>query len=806
VARALVSNRCIYYGGSTDGDHHIQQGDSMTRLGIRARAGWRALAMITVAAITATTLGACVPGGDTARSETRELRLYTGEIPEPAPLVANSMGAVEMPAPPTDYSDEQAWTDYEAAVQEYLDALQNSSGDAVSFAQQVSELAEATRNSDEASVAAWQSLLVASGIAVGYGDEAVEVSGMEGAGIPMTMAELRLHALLGASTVRMPLSQLAEIIGAFGVVDETDLTQRLYDDLYDLLATDFGTVFVALDPQVFTAIRYGKPHAVPVDEVTFTGAQVALILRKLSIDLLVLAEQNDGISTAVADTSGVIVPAALRADATDGPCGSGDEEPWAAEGRRNIGKGVGQGFGNVLDNVPGYDGAKLALAAAQAALAIATLLTKMMALKSDFSMGNAPLVRTKDRSAGERRDIAVTLHYPDVTLGDITGCLAALLAPFGFDLASFAGGGAEGLDVELYLKNKRLEYSTARTGTSVYRQKTAKNGMATFPVVGKPQAERLPPGAEPEEVTARVRLDANIEGSDLVNDLKAAAWDAIGPGVVGILSNVVARMKLLSFTWDVPVRDWKLVADFDVVLTGSLWSHDGINRGGVSADHCGTWVTHMSTTAEGTVASQTPTRVTAHYVTEQIEGEVISGLVFYPKGSSLDALVIGEDGGELAHVQADYVATKSEAAPGVEPMPEHYQEPEVSGCGDGDGSYTPPQPDCGSRDYAGIATLLVNDGAVRVLADEPSSDPWKHCGWRLPFADPLSPPSSMDSCPAAQEKGGKVPSPDSVFHESGRFEITGSLTCSRDGQGSLERFTFDWTLTFCRVVEGTSDC
>src|SRR5690606_26705803 len=128
--------------------------------------------------------------------------------------------------------------------------------------QQVGELAEATRNSDEASVAAWQSLLVASGIAVGYGDEAVEVSGMEGAGIPMTMGELRLHALLGASTARMPLTQLAEIVGGLGIFDETDLVQNLYDDLSDLLATDFGTVFTALDPDVFMTLRYSKPYAV----------------------------------------------------------------------------------------------------------------------------------------------------------------------------------------------------------------------------------------------------------------------------------------------------------------------------------------------------------------------------------------------------------------------------------------------------------------------------------------------------------------------------------------------------------------
>jgi hypothetical protein len=76
----------------------------------------------------------------------------------------------------------------------------------------------------------------------------------------------------------------------------------------------------------------------------------------------------------------------------------------------------------------------------------------------------------------------------------------------------------------------------------------------------------------------------------------------------------------------------------------------------------------------------------------------------------------------------------------------------------------------------------------------------------MPFADPLSPPSSMSSCASAEPGGGRVPSVDSVFNERGAFEITGTLACSRDGQGSLQRFTFDWTLTFCRVVDGTSAC
>ena len=107
---------------------------------------------------------------------------------------------------------------------------------------------------------------------------------------------------------------------------------------------------------------------------------------------------------------------------------------------------------------------------------------------------------------------------------------------------------------------------------------------------------------------------------------------------------------------------------------------------------------------------------------------------------------------------------------------------------------------------AGIATLVVADGTLRVLADQPGAKPWASCGWAMPFADPLSPHSSMGACASATPTGGEVPSADSVFNERGTFEITGTLGCSRDGEGSLQRFTLEWTLTFCRVVDGTSSC
>src|SRR5690606_20861240 len=127
----------------------------------------------------------------------------------------------------------------------------------------------------------------------------------------------------------------------------------------------------------------------------------------------------------------------------------------------------------------------------------------------------------------------------------------------------------------------------------------------------------------------------------------------------------------------------------------------------------------------------------------------------------------------------------------------------VGGCGDGKPGSEPPTSDCGARDYMGLGTVVVNDGSVRILADEPiGTDPWTSCGWRLALADPHAPPTTLTSRDPAVPTGRQAPPADSVFNASHRFEITGSLSCSRDGQGTLQRFTFDWTLTFCRVEEG----
>lgn len=779
----------------------------------------QAVASAAVVAVAVATLGACVPRTDADVGPGRELRLYSGEIPTPTPLIASGMTALpEAPTPPTDFGDAEAMAEYQRAVDEYMAALEGldleSGGDGVEFARQVGELVEDTRASDEASVAAWQSLLVAAGIAVGYGGEAVSVSGMTGAGIPMTSAELRLHALVGASSLKMPLSEVAGVLGATGIFGDGDLTSMLYDDLLADAGSAFGVIFTTLNPEVWgTTSRAGFVWT-PIDDVRLTGAQVALVMRKLSADLLVVADANGLLPDPVAPTASRTgsyeieqVSAAVRAADPGNACGI-EVPPWAVEARKHGHKTHSLGFGKALDlaldSLKVGDSARLGMAAASALTAFATMIAKMAMLQAQFSIDDAPLVRTKDRTPGERRDLTIAYEFPEGTLTEVINCLSLLLAPYGVDIADITSGPASGVDVQLMLGGGRLEYGQGSTGTDTYRRQTDDKGEVVFPIQGAGQRERLPSGAEPEDVVAHVRSDANIEGSDLMKDLLSLGWDAISPGLGGILANIAARMKLVSFEWSVPVRDWVMSAEFDMVLTGNLWAHSGVNRGGRGEEPCGVWVQHMSATASGSIASVKPHRVLVEYLAEDGEGTPVGAVLMHTAGMTESQLHVVDGAMQVAHFQAEYGLTKTESSPGVEPMPDHFAEPGVGGCGDGDGTGFTPQQDCGPRDLLGVVSVNVRDGVYFLTSEGATGTAWSDCGWSTYPRDPVAPPERLSACADADVGGGEMPSIDSIFNPRGWFEVSGTLECSRDGDGTLQRFTFDWTLKFCRVTDGAS--
>src|SRR5690606_9419073 len=90
-----------------------------------------------------------------------------------------------------------------------------------------------------------------------------------------------------------------------------------------------------------------------------------------------------------------------------------DREWWDDQVRKESGSLRDQAFDWAMKNFnpglgKGFSGLR---SGANAINAIADFLTKFFLLGSEFSIDSDPLVRTKDRSPGQRQNLAVTLSF-----------------------------------------------------------------------------------------------------------------------------------------------------------------------------------------------------------------------------------------------------------------------------------------------------------------------------------------------------------------------------------------------------------
>lgn len=774
-------------------------------------------ATVTVVTLAAAGLAGCTStisgeGGAspaTGGGQSPSSALYAGAIPAAAPLSAFAAGEIpEMPDPPADPMDETAMEEYQRQLEEYAEAMGDFGGEATQFTEEVERLAEATRAGGEEAVAAWQSLLVAAGIAVGPGEDAVAANGMTGSGVPMPLEELRLQEVIGTSQARMSLPQLADILDGAGFqVSAADLREEI-DYAED---EAFLTVLLALDPDGHTFVDESTQDYddIPTADVTLTPAQVSLVMRRLAVEVAMSDPAAEFEPTApgfrsTARPATAPIPQDLSGAAAD-LC-KPSEDWWKGQLRKDAQWVEGKLMSKVLESqdLQAHQGMG-AIGSAQAVIGILSLLTKFFMLQADFALDSAPLVRTKDRSPGERQDLTVTLAYPENALKDVHECITRIVAHAGINLADFQGP-AKGVDVDLILTGNRLQYARGSAGTGAYRQKADDNGKAVFPLEGKAQPSPVPDGAEPQEVTSRVRAEANLKGANLYKDLLDAANDARS-GVLAVVMGALERMKLLVFGWEVPVRDWTLEAEFDMTLRGVVSAHQAENRHSPGLYGCPS-ITHLGSSSALGQMSGKPHRVTAEYVTAKDAGETYSALLIHTKGRSIDDLVTHQNGTQLAHVEFDYDITKQKDAKAQEPLPTQYTD-SGAGCGDGGGAAgSVIVPDCGERSFMGLGTVTMLSDFLYVTVDHLVGQKWQHCNLPLaPTVDGIiSPPPSLELCRNAYLDGGEIPGVDTVFSDSNYFEISGELRCSHDGRGSLQRFSFDWTLEFCRIVEGERAC
>lgn len=801
-----------------------------------ARNSKRLLGVVAIAATTSLLLGGCVPGEQELNPQATDRGLYLGALPQPMELAGSldTPGGIALPpAPPADLTDAAAMEAYQKEIEAYLKALEESGIDletgegamvvppgAEAYGKAVDSLIAAAASGGEKAVAAWQTIYVAAGIAVtGASGELVEINGSTGAGYPVSDAELRTWAVPSPG-VSLSLNDLAEIVAGLYETDGALLLEPLYDSLVSSNDAEFAVMFSALQPDLFLT-EWGFR---PAEEVMLTLDQVNLALRRLSAEITVRFDgaRDPRLAGVPAERARALaVPSGARglsrAAGAAKPCEIAD--PWV----KAIVKGTNMTFEkmvfgpvmDILEATPGFSKwtgrVKGGMGVGTAALAALAAILKAKALQATMSLSDAPLVRTKTKQPGEVRDLTVKMSFDKELWEDMRRCVSLFLGSAGID-----GGPGDATGKGLKLDIRSLESGRMRVGdgaggsSPVNQATTDANGEARFKLSGAPYEEKIPDTATPDELTVGVRVDSNIQESDFWNDIQSLASDAAAGGLGALFGAVLQslqRMKLLSFTTDVPFRDWYLDAEFDVTLTGTVNGRNASNYVYDLMSECGGGdvVSSSSADATGSVVTEDAVRVYAKLVSDPESYYADQVVLFGEPGTGEFPWYVGENGVKQFPMLGDFRVDKQYSDPGVAPLPAP-KAGGIMGCGDGKPGGAPPASDCGVRDFVGDLEVNVLDRKLVVTGKALDGRPWSHCGGTMSPNDALVPPN-IGTCKGMKREGGRLPGVNDVFDaEKPTLEVTGSIVCGEEKPGSRMSYRFDWTMTFCRIVEDKPAC
>jgi hypothetical protein len=781
---------------------------------LRRRDGARLAAVLVVAGLLFT---GCVPHPGDDRGPNAEATLYSGAIPAPAAM-PESPHLPPYPRPPADRSDQAAFDAVQAEISAYAAAFQAAQAKVTAQTAAVKKLAAQTQKGDAASVAAWESLLVTAGIAVqGADGKPVALHGDTGSGWPMADAELRLHTLLAASPGGMRLTDLAETLGPTFKVPAAQLAQELYTDLSSIPDHDFAVVYNTIGPGLF---QKGKPVALA--DVDLNWAQVELILRRMATELVIADARSSGAATSGyrTDAGPAIAPASYRApDSVQGsrrPC-QNSGGPWSEAIADQSSKTYATFVFDKMIEEAAEEGSKGAKAAgrylpwARILLSAASLFAKATALEASFSLSSSPLVRTKDTRPGEVRDLEVTYTFNPGKWQTVRECLNVFLAPFGIEIPGTSPEPPSDMDVQLSSEDPsilRVGDGTGRS-TKVDSDQTDSEGKASFKVSGAPQADRIPDQAKPDDKTVTVRAANDLKSANFYKDVLSAGWDAndaVGSAGLSLVPDLIARSKFITFRYPVPVRDWKLDADFQVTAVGEATERIAYNEvlTGCGSDDL------IDDSVKGTATFASDTVDVSAKLLSNAEGNVgDQAVVFGPRGEDFQLRDAGRDNGVLMFtLPVTYKTERIAPSPGEQP--ERHTE-QAGGCVGGGGFSSPPKQadDCGVRSYDSTLDATIPKPRHLYVADEVPGilGLWKNCGTSALYPEdpPVAP--SMNGCESPKVTGGRMPSTADIFDASKkRLDVSGTLSCRSEAPGRLWTLEYNWSLQFCRVENGKPDC
>ena len=349
----------------------------------------------------------------------------------------------------------------------------------------------------------------------------------------------------------------------------------------------FGQFIAALGRNASSHPPYDLLGDVDPQTIRVDGLQASLILRRLSIDILMLTANTNGqgntIDKKAASFFGTLhewVAPTVYAQGQP-PCRMSDSTQTvmdaAALGTSMAWGGfeVGEmGMPAVMQRL-GLDKLGSLAAVASTLLAYAQFIATYAALEVDVTLDAPPLVRTKKQSpqTGERRQLTAVVKM-NIGNAQILNCLRALLIAAGLDFSLPNDGPVKGARVSWYgvegfdqaaqvLHGGRaalVQFVSTPGSGPVTDAVTGDDGKVEIGVEGRGQRENIADDATAVNTSAKVRLQVALKGADLFGDLQEAAGTAAG-GLVGLATlplSVLQRAQWASAGhYRFPVRDWR---------------------------------------------------------------------------------------------------------------------------------------------------------------------------------------------------------------------------------------------------------
>lgn len=739
----------------------------------------------------------------------------------------------------------------------YLGALPDPmplslAADAVGGPTWLASVARTTLQGGAQGLAAWETLLVATGTPVlDESGAPITVNGRIGTGLAVTPIELRLIGALGATPGGMTVAELGDALDGIPGVVTGGNGPKLFEALQggDLMpGDDEGSTFLnafyylSLDPSRFV-------QWTDATDQRLSWAQIILVLRRVASEAVVYGADlaSSPVGSRIATPQRIAGPGAGSAAfaasvrppyaggsvlAAVGPCGIEDEKIRILVDA--IPKLTSAIFGKKLDKL--FEEAEVAameagvqlpgslaktqkllkaIGLAQTIASFLAILTKAAALKATFELDAPPLVRTKSTQPGEVKDVRVSMNIDLGLYQEIVTCLNAALRPSGIQLPAIETGKANGVPMDLFSENPSVLLIGDGQGGSVAvnSRTTDADGKTSFKVSGAPQKEKIPESAAPKHVGVVLRAVAALEANDLKKDLIDLPFDALSGPIGGGIQKVLARTKWLTFYGSVDVIDWDLHAVFDATLTAFQQDHQAYAQNIISTSPCRVGLYTDSGDQSFSIRSET-VRVDATLV-QNPQGNWGDQAVFLlphdqpfpPYGSPSQDLSYAP---VLFRLPSTIEVDRQEHNPALPPLPpiEDYHSDCIGGGGDPGGHSVPTLgPDCGAKSYQLDMAIVVPQ--ARRLMPFPGAPPFQELYQRCIGMDDL-PGTFVDLANAGTAitvTGGQFPSIEQVFDQAlDQIKITGTATYHFSQPGWLDDQDFQWTLILCRVVDEAPAC